>query len=181
MKKILELLKNKKMFFIGLLIIFLLFILDIWTKRLAFSNVDYIINKTAGVHTHIRITSFFNIVKVVNTGVSFGLFNNLLYGHFILSLITFSIVAFLVYLIWKSNNKYNIFIYSLIVAGGLGNLYDRIIHGGVFDFLDFHIGEYHWPAFNLADSLICIGVFLLILEDFIDFIKSKKRKIQKNN
>lgn len=174
MKKIIEILKNKKIFFIGLLSIFLLFAFDIWTKRLAFSKVDYIIDKTAGVHTYIRITNFFNIVKVVNTGVSFGLFGSLKYGQFILSFITFLIVAFLIYLIWNTNSRYKTLVYSLITAGGFGNLYDRIIYGGVFDFLDFHIGGYHWPAFNIADSLICIGVCLLILEDFIKFIKERK-------
>lgn len=174
MEKIIEILKNKRMFFVGLLIILLLFIFDIWTKRFAFSRVDHVINRTSGIHTHIRITNFFNIVKVVNTGVSFGLFGNLKYGQIILSIITFLIIAFLICLIWKADNRYKIFVYSLIAAGGLGNLYDRIIYGGVFDFLDFHIADYHWPAFNLADSLICVGVFLIILEDFIVFIKNYK-------
>lgn len=176
MEKLISILKNKKTFFIGLLIIFLLFVFDIWTKRLAFSNVDYIIEKTAGVHNHIKITSFFNIVKVVNTGVSFGLFSNLEYGQLILSVITFLIIAFLLYLAWKTDDKYKIFIYSIIISGGLGNLYDRIIYGGVFDFLDFHIGDYHWPAFNIADSLICIGVFLFVFDDFIVFLKNSKNK-----
>ena len=176
MEKIIEILKNKKMFFIGLLLILLLFIFDIWTKRLAFSKVDYIINRTAGIHTHIKVTGFFNIVKVVNTGVSFGLFGNLRYGQLILSFITFLIVAFLIYLIWGADSKYKAFVYSLIAAGGLGNLYDRIMYGGVFDFLDFHIGDYHWPAFNLADSLICIGVFLLILEDAVEFVRNRRNK-----
>lgn len=172
-KKVISFLNDKKIFFLVLVFIISLFILDIYTKRLAFSKVENIIEKTSGMHTHIKINEYFNIVKVVNYGVSFGLFNKLEYGQIILSTITFLIILYVVYLICKSKNKYDIFIYSIIVSGGLGNLYDRIIFGGVFDFLDFHIEKYHWPAFNLADSLICVGVGLIVLKDLINFIKSK--------
>lgn len=172
--KIINFLKNKKIFFFAMVFAFMLSIFDIWTKRYAFKSVNNIIYKTHGVHTHIQITNFLNIVKVINTGISFGIFNNIPYGQYILSSIVLLIIIFLLYLLWKSNNKYDIFIYSVIIAGGIGNLYDRIIFGGVFDFLDFHIGEYHWPAFNVADSLICIGVSLLLLKDFINYMKSKK-------
>jgi signal peptidase II len=55
---------------------------------------------------------------------------------------------------------------SLVLGGALGNLYDRITLGHVVDFLDFYIGDYHWPAFNIADSAICIGAALLIYESF---------------
>lgn len=171
MEKIIELIKSKKIFLISSLAITILFCLDIGTKRLAFNAVDNLINKTAGIHSYIPITSFFNIVKVVNTGVSFGMFNELAYGQIILSLITAAIIAFVIYLLYRSTSKFDAFVYSLIIAGGFGNLYDRIIYGGVFDFLDFHIGEYHWPAFNIADSMICVGVFLLIADDLIKYIR----------
>ena len=176
MQKIIELLKNKKTLVFAFLLVLILFILDIYTKRLAFEKVDNIIEKTSGVHTYIRINNYFNIVKVMNYGVSFGMFNNIQYGQIILSLITLLIVGYLIYLILKSNDKYDIYIYSLIVAGGIGNVYDRITYGGVFDFLDFHFNQYHWPAFNLADSLICIGIGLIILKDLIIYIKNKKQK-----
>ena len=104
------------------------------------------------------------------------MFNNIQYGQIVLSIITLLIVLYIIYLIYKSNNNYDIYIYSLIVAGGFGNLYDRITYGGVFDFLDFHLGQYHWPAFNLADSLICIGIGLIILKDLVIYIKNKKQK-----
>lgn len=176
MNKIIELLKNKKTLVFAFLLILVLFILDIYTKRLAFEKVDNIIEKTAGVHNYIRINNYFNIVKVINYGVSFGMFNNIQYGQIILSIITLLIVLYIIYLIYKSNNNYDIYVYSLIVAGGFGNLYDRITYGGVFDFLDFHFNQYHWPAFNLADSLICIGIGLIILKDLIIYIKNKKEK-----
>lgn len=176
MRKILNFLKKKKLFLYAVVFVAILFAFDIWTKRLAFRSVNNIIYKTKGIHTHIRITSFFNIVKVVNTGISFGLFNTLKYGQYILSSIIFIIVSFVIYLAWQTNKKYELLIYSLIIAGGLGNLYDRIVYGGVFDFLDFHIADYHWPAFNVADSLICIGVGLFLLKDLIDYFKKQKNK-----
>ena len=149
----------------------ILFIIDIWTKRLAFSMVDYMYNKTAGIHTYLYVNDYFNIVKVINNGVSFGMFRNLQQAQIILSFITFCIILFVIYLLFTTKSKYKIFSYSLIIAGGFGNIYDRIFYGGVFDFLDFHLGKYHWPAFNVADSLICIGVFLLLFESIFCRIK----------
>ena len=82
------------------------------------------------------------------------------------------------YLLWKAKTKYHAVCFSLIIAGALGNLIDRIRFGAVADFLDFHLFGYHWPAFNVADSLVCIAVFLIIIEDFI-FKKNKEK--EKNN
>lgn len=174
LEKLKEFFNRRKLLFGGILIIVLFFAIDIYTKRLAFSRVENIMEKTAGIHTHIHINNYFNIVKVINTGVSFGMFRNLAYAQLILSIITLAIVIFVAYLLLKVKTKYRMITYSLIIAGGLGNVYDRILFGGVFDFLDFHIGAYHWPAFNVADSIICIGVFLLLFEDLIlKLIKNK--------
>lgn len=177
LNKLMEFLKQKRWLLASLLMIVVLFAFDIWTKRLAFSRVDRIIEKTMGVHTHVRINDYINVVKVVNNGVSFGFFNTLSYGQYILSAITLAIVVFVAYLLFKTDEKYNMVCYSLIIAGGLGNLYDRLVFGGVFDFLDAHLGEYHWPAFNFADSIICIGVFLIILDDAIKYIKNHNTNI----
>lgn len=174
MSKLLKIIKKKEGFLFGITLIALLFILDIWTKRLAFDSVDNIYIKTAGIHTHIKVTNYFNIVQVVNYGVSFGMFNGLQYGQIILSIITLAIVLFVGYLLWKTDKNINVISYSFIIAGGIGNLYDRITFGGVYDFLDFHINGYHWPAFNLADSLICIGVAIILFEDIYSFVKKKK-------
>ena len=163
---------NKKIQLLACPFIIILFVIDIWTKRLAFSMVDYIYNKTAGIHTYLYVNDYFNIVKVINNGVSFGMFRNLQQAQIILSFITFCIILFVIYLLFATKSKYKIVSYSLIIAGGFGNIYDRIFYGGVFDFLDFHLGKYHWPAFNIADSLICIGVFLLLFEGL--FYKNKK-------
>lgn len=63
-------------------------------------------------------------------------------------------------------NKMANIAYALIIGGALGNLFDRLYHGFVVDFLDFYYGNYHWPAFNIADSAICLGAALLILDGF---------------
>ena len=168
----------KKNLLLSLCIISICFCLDIWTKRVAFHKVDQILVKTAGVHTYIRVNDYFNIVQVINTGISFGLFDNIPYRKYILSLITIMIIIYVFYLLYneEKNIYYNV-IYSLIISGGLGNLYDRILFGGVFDFLDFHINDYHWPAFNLADSFICSAVILYIVYEL--FLKQKYKNTEK--
>jgi signal peptidase II len=115
----------------------------------------------------INLLPFFNIVHVRNKGVTFGLLSGSLQPtvFIILSLI---IVGFLIDYARKNEN-YRPFI-SLIVAGAVGNVIDRIVHKSVVDFLDFHLGKYHWPAFNVADSAIVIGVFVLF---FISYSEEK--------
>ncbi|MFZ6044001.1 signal peptidase II, partial [Vibrio natriegens] len=66
--------------------------------------------------------------------------------------------------------------YAMIIGGALGNLFDRMYHGFVVDFLDFYVGNYHWPAFNIADTAICIGAGLIIIEGLIDDKKKQPVK-----
>lgn len=108
----------------------------------------------------INIFPFFNFVRVQNKGVSFGLLSGSL-QPLILTLIACVVVCFLI-MYAKENKQYRIPI-SLILGGALGNIIDRIRYGSVVDFLDFYLAEYHWPAFNVADSAITLGVFSLLL------------------
>jgi signal peptidase II len=172
LNKVLDFLKKKKLFFIGLGISLLFAGIDQITKILVFKKLTYVSRMTIGLHRHIKITSFFNLVKVWNKGVSFGMFNNLANGQVILSILTLLIAGFVLYLLWKSKDKYSMIYLSLIFGGAIGNLIDRIRFGAVADFLDFHIGELHWPAFNIADSIVCIGVFMILIEGFV------KRKLE---
>lgn len=119
--------------------------------------------------------SLFNLVKVWNTGVSFSLFN----GHgqtgaIILTLFAVVVAVFLFYWMLKETNKLKIIALAFIIGGALGNVIDRIRFGAVLDFLDFHYKNIHWPAFNVADSFICIGVFILICMEFFD---NKKKRL----
>jgi signal peptidase II len=116
----------------------------------------------------INILPFFNLVHVRNKGVTFGLLSGNLQPivFVILSLI---VVGFLIDYARKNKN-YRPFL-SLIVGGAIGNIIDRIAYGSVIDFLDFYLGKHHWPAFNIADSAIVIGVFVLF---FISYSEEKK-------
>lgn len=115
-------------------------------------------------HTEISVTGFFNLVLGRNTGVSFGLFNEA--PAWLLVGITLAIV--LMFLVWASRERRSItgIALGLIIGGALGNMLDRLRHSGVTDFLDFHIGGIHWPAFNLADTAIVLGVLLLLFDTF---------------
>lgn len=112
----------------------------------------------------IEISPFFNLVVVWNRGISFGLFNHdSPYGAWLL--IGLSLLITSVFLIWLLRGSLSAFQslgVSFIIGGALGNVIDRFRFGAVFDFLDFHLGGYHWPAFNVADSAICVGVAILI-------------------
>jgi signal peptidase II len=111
------------------------------------------------------ITPFFNIVLTWNSGISFGIFSNQGgYSVIILSTLAILIVFFLAVWLMKAENKKLIIGLMCIIGGAIGNIIDRVYHGAVIDFLDFHIKSYHWPAFNLADSCIFIGATLIILD-----------------
>ena len=114
----------------------------------------------------IAIPGLLNIVRSKNAGVVFGLFP----GKTI-AFIVFSAIAIVVILFIYIKSDKAIFISNLalglVLAGAIGNLWDRIWFRCVRDFIDLHIGDkYHWPTFNVADSLICVGVFMLVITSF---------------
>ncbi len=114
----------------------------------------------------ITVTSFFRLVRVWNPGVSFGMFQELAYGQWILSALALTIIAILSGMLWRATDRIHEVAYSLIIGGAAGNVVDRILYGAVADYLDFHAFGYHWPAFNVTDSAIFIGVCLLVLPAF---------------
>ncbi|MCE3232047.1 MAG: lspA [Rickettsiaceae bacterium] len=145
----------------GLSISALVILLDQWSKYYVFKIID------AFNHPVIEVLPFFNLVKVYNYGVSFGMFNGLEYGKYILSAVAITITLILCFLLFKATKSYIAIAYGLIIGGAVGNIIDRITFGAVADFFDFYIGNYHWPAFNVADSAVCIGVFMILLEGII--------------
>lgn len=133
-------------------------IIDLATK--------YIASHTLSYAQPVEILPFFNLTLLHNHGAAFSFLSNseTIWQTVIFSAIAIAVsVAIIIWLYRMPKNK-NLYAASLalILGGALGNLYDRLIHGFVVDFLDFHIGSYHWPAFNIADSAICIGAALVI-------------------
>jgi signal peptidase II len=115
------------------------------------------------------INDYLNFDLTWNTGISFGLLsqNANIYYHAI-SVLIFFVIIFLSYLISKANFTDKV-LFSLILGGALGNFYDRLFYFAVPDFIDIHIGNFHWFTFNIADIFITIGVILLLGKDlFLD-------------
>ena len=113
----------------------------------------------------IYINEYFNLVLTWNNGISFGLFNNdSKFNALIISVIGIGIVLFLIGLLSRAETKKLRIGLGLIIGGAIGNIIDRGIYGAVMDFLDIHIGNYHWPAFNIADSCITIGAIILVID-----------------
>lgn len=128
-----------------------------------------LIERTVPMHESIQvIPSFFRITHVTNRGAAFGLFSESPTEYKIGLLVLFSIVALVVVssLLWRHTGALNrtAVALSLILGGALGNLWDRIADGHVTDFLEFYVGRYVWPDFNIADSAIVIGAFILMAE-----------------
>ncbi len=115
----------------------------------------------------IAVTQNFNLVTVWNKGVSFGMFNQTSdYGPMIL--VGLSLTISLFFLLWlaRAPDTMQSSGIAFVIGGALGNVVDRLRYGAVFDFLDIHAFDYHWPAFNIADSAIVIGVGVLIIHSF---------------
>ena len=114
------------------------------------------------------VTSFFNFALTFNRGISFGLFNGGAgLNALVFSLAAAAIVAVLIYWLSRASSPFLAVAIGLIIGGAVGNVIDRLRLGAVVDFLDFHYGALHWPAFNLADSAICIGVGKMLLDGLL--------------
>ena len=121
-----------------------------------------------------QLLPFFNIVFVRNTGVSFGMFSEWgIIGRYFFSIFSIVIGSILILLAIFSDTKVFRISLGLISAGALGNAIDRVYFGGVIDFIDFFIYNFHWPAFNFADIFITVGVILLLFDN----IFNKKNEI----
>jgi signal peptidase II len=114
------------------------------------------------------LTSFFNLVLTGNRGMSFGLFNtNATMNTAIFTVLAAVIVIALVVWLRRAHNPVIRIALGMIIGGAIGNVVDRLMRGAVVDFLDFHIGAWHWYAFNLADAAICLGVIALLLDGLL--------------
>ena len=155
--------KNHAIHAWALALFVIVLVLDQWTK--------YLIRTHMSLHLSMPIIpGFFDLVYVLNKGGAFGILSSHSPFLRILVFISFSIVAIFALLIlyWKSDqDRIMRFGIVLLLSGAVGNLVDRLRWGMVVDFLDFYIGKYHWPAFNVADMVICIGLGLVFLDLFL--------------
>ncbi len=121
------------------------------------------------------IVDHLNLVLSDNPGVAFGLLAQFSgWQRYPLIALGIGATLFMLYLLVKhSGQKMFSFALAMIIGGALGNVIDRILHGHVIDFLDFYIGDWHWPAFNVADSAITLGAVLLVLDELRRVRRSK--------
>jgi len=134
--------------------------LDLFTKSL--------IEQALAYGDHLVVTSFFDLVRYHNEGAAFSFLAGAGgWQRWFFTIFAAIAVIVIAYLIKKhQTEKLFCFGLALILGGAIGNLYDRITLGYVVDFLYFHINDYYWPAFNVADSAVCVGVGALLLESF---------------
>ena len=115
------------------------------------------------------VTPFFNLVSAWNKGVGFSLLTMTdTSGPYVLSGLALLICAGLLVWLLRSDRRLPVIGLGLAVGGALGNVIDRLSHGAVFDFLQLHLGSYAWPAFNLADSALTVGVALLVIDGLFE-------------
>lgn len=116
-----------------------------------------------------KITNFLNFVKIWNNGVSFGIFSEYNLSPVIFICLSLIIIILILYLM----SNINPILQGFIIGGAIGNLIDRIIFGKVFDFIDFHINHWHYPAFNVADSLIVLSISIIIFYEIKAYVFDK--------
>lgn len=121
----------------------------------------WIIVETVQLHDHIDLLPFLRIVHVENKGAAFGLFTQLGNNIFIL-ISACAIICIVIYLI-KLPIGLEVYSLSMILGGAAGNLIDRIRIGKVIDFIDIYVMNWHWPAFNVADSALTVGIILFLI------------------
>ncbi|MEN6617641.1 MAG: signal peptidase II [Syntrophorhabdus sp.] len=142
-----------------------IFILDRITKYWIMQNLP--------IMGEIKMNCFFSIVHVRNFGGVFGVLNQSGYAKYIFILVPVLVAAALVFIIFKyAMSQPKMLALTLVLSGALGNIYDRIFYGSVVDFLDFFYGSHHWPAFNVADIAVSIGIGLIIL---LELMAGKKQ------
>lgn len=152
----------------SLIALIMVLVLDQLSKWVMLEIVDIDTRPT------IALLPFLNVVMVWNRGISFGLFQHMENSHYVFAAVAALISVLLIVWMVKNKNLLPGIALGLIIGGAMGNIIDRLRFGAVVDFIDVYFDSYHWPAFNVADSAVCIGALLLIIDSVYD-PKRKKR------
>ena len=151
---------------LGIIVAFIVIVFDQITKKIATKYLESEI---------LIISDFLNFVLVYNKGISFSMFETQsLLGPWIFSLIALAIICGLFFWLKNAESKIISVSLGLLIGGAFGNVLDRVFVGAVVDFIDFHKFGYHWPAFNLADVAIFVGVFIIVCINL--FFSSKVKR-----
>ena len=141
----------------------------------------YVVCASLPLHSRVEIIDgFLNLVHVRNTGIAFGLLKQLGNQYRLLALaavcgVAFFLLVFTITQIKKCNRMQTAGL-ALILGGAVGNLVDRIRFGSVIDFIDAHwLSAYHWPAFNIADSAITVGIFVVVTAELLNYKRHAKQ------
>ena len=156
-----------KNFIINLFLVLLIFLIDRFSKI----YVIYLDKKFLG--SEIFSSKFLNIYLIWNEGIAFGLLSFQKENFYdILTAIILIVILSILFILTQSKGLKK-YCYLMILGGALGNFFDRLFYRAVPDFIDFHVGNFHWFIFNLADIFISIGIFFLIFLEFTDITKEK--------
>ena len=159
------------MLYFGLAIAGLVIVVDQVSKIIVLSAL--------GPFQGVSVTPFLNLVVVLNTGISFGFFasESELTRYLLVAL---ALIVSIILMRWlaSSTNRFVCAALGMIIGGAFGNVIDRLVHKAVVDFLDFHLYGWHWPAFNVADSAITIGVALFVLASLLERYRGSKLDLE---
>ena len=158
----------KDIIFIKLSIIFVIFSLD----RISKTYVINLFNETQ--FNEIYLLEFLNIYFIWNEGIAFGLLNFNEHSFYKIITLIITIVSIIIFIFAMKTKNYKGYFFAIIFGGAIGNLYDRVKFSAVPDFIDLHIGNYHWFIFNVADIFISLGIICLIFDEL--FINKKNNE-----
>ena len=159
---------NLKKFLLNLIIILVIFFTDRISKVYIINKVE--LNNTVDIY----LNSYLNFYLIWNKGIAFGLFS--FKEQYIYNIMTFVIVTITIVLLImiSKTNGYKKYSLLIVFGGSIGNIFDRIYYSAVPDFIDFHIKDFHWFVFNVADMFITLGIICLIFDEI--FVNNKKNE-----
>jgi signal peptidase II len=153
--------------YLVLLIVPFIFFLDRWTKLLIIQELPF--------GRHIDVTSFFSIVHARNYGGAFSLLSQHPWAKAIFTVLPLLIIGMLLFvLLFYRMESSKMLSLTCVLSGAIGNIYDRLSYGNVVDFLDFYYGNYHWPAFNVADISISFGICFWLFVEMMAYFRAKR-------